>query len=51
MMEVKAIIYHILLQFSVEPTHETTIPMRLAKAPGAMKPEKEIILALRRRQA
>lgn len=49
LMEIKALAYHILLHFSLEPSADTIIPMRLAKAPGTLKPENKIMLSLKRR--
>lgn len=48
-MEIKAIVYHIMLQFSLEVSHETPIPVRLAKTLVTMKADKDIILSLKRR--
>lgn len=47
-MTVKAIVYHLLLAFSFEPTIKTQIPLRLACSQNAM-PEHGIHLELKRR--
>lgn len=47
-MEVKAIVYHLLLSFSLEPTIQTQIPLRLACGQNT-RPERGIHLELKRR--
>lgn len=44
-MEMKALIYYILLNFKIEPNEKTQIPLKLSKEP-AMKTEKGIWVQL-----
>uniref|UniRef100_A0AAG5DMS8 Cytochrome P450 n=1 Tax=Anopheles atroparvus TaxID=41427 RepID=A0AAG5DMS8_ANOAO len=46
LMEVKAIVYHLLLNFQFVPTSRTPIPMRLAKGFVTLKPEKGMHMKL-----
>lgn len=46
-MEVKAIVYHLMLSFSLEPTIKTQIPVKLAKSPGGTQTERGIHLELK----
>lgn len=43
-MGLKAIIYHIVLNFILEPNENTPIPMRYKKSPVGMSPEKTVSL-------
>uniref|UniRef100_A0A1B0D3B4 Uncharacterized protein n=1 Tax=Phlebotomus papatasi TaxID=29031 RepID=A0A1B0D3B4_PHLPP len=45
LMEMKALIYYILLNFKIEPNEKTQIPLKLSKEP-AMKTEKEMFQLL-----
>ncbi|KFB49805.1 hypothetical protein ZHAS_00017823 [Anopheles sinensis] len=46
LMEVKAIVYHLLLNFKFEPTDRTPIPMRLAKGFTTLRAEKGMHMKL-----
>uniref|UniRef100_A0A1B0CWX1 Cytochrome n=1 Tax=Lutzomyia longipalpis TaxID=7200 RepID=A0A1B0CWX1_LUTLO len=48
LMEVKALLYYILLNFTIEPNEKTQIPLKLSKEP-ALKAEKGIHLQFRPR--
>ena len=41
-MEVKAILYHVLLNFKIEPNEQTQIPLKLAKSPIGISFEKGV---------
>lgn len=45
-MEVKAVIYYMLLKYKFVPNKDTQIPLKFAKNAGAIKPEKGINLQL-----
>ena len=49
-MEVKVILYYLLLNFSLEPNEKSQIPLRLTKTPLALKAEKGVHLELRPRK-
>lgn len=49
-MEIKTIFFYILLNFSLEKTPKTQIPLKLEKIPIAMKPEGGIWTALTPRE-
>lgn len=48
-MEVKAVLYHLLLNFSFEPNEKTQIPMILKKFAFSLIPEKGMHLELKPR--
>lgn len=48
-MELKTIIYYLLLNFSFEVHEKTQIPLRMEKSPNRLTPEKGIWLELRPR--
>lgn len=50
LMEIKAIFYYILLNFSLEVTEKTQIPLQLEKHPLAVKPEKGVWVELKPRE-
>ncbi|XP_049294620.1 probable cytochrome P450 9f2 [Anopheles funestus] len=50
LMEVKAIIYYMLQEFSFEPTPNTQIPLRLAKGFAGMRSEKGVFVEFRPRK-
>lgn len=50
LMEIKTIFFYILLNFSLEKTPKTQIPLKLEKIPIAMKPEGGIWTALTPRE-
>ncbi|XP_055640724.1 probable cytochrome P450 9f2 [Toxorhynchites rutilus septentrionalis] len=50
LMEVKAMVYYILKDFSLEPTEKTQIPLRLTKNMFALQSEKGIWLELKPRK-
>lgn len=49
LMELKTVIYYLLLNFSFEKTEKTQIPLQYEKVPFGMKPEKGIWVALKPR--
>ncbi|XP_055679446.1 probable cytochrome P450 9f2 [Lutzomyia longipalpis] len=49
LMELKSIIYHLVLHFKLEPTAETQIPLKMAKSFGAIESERGLYLQLRSR--
>jgi len=50
LMELKAIIYYLLLNFTVEPNEKTQIPIKLKKTPVALITEKGVHLEFRLRK-
>lgn len=48
--EIKAILYNLLLRFSLEPNSDTQMPLKLKKSPFAMMSEKGIHLELKSRK-
>lgn len=51
LMEVKSLIYHLLLNFRLEPNEKTQIPLKLKKSPSANETEQGIHLHLNPRSA
>lgn len=49
-MEVKAIIYFLLLEFSFEPNERTQIPLKLKKLPFSLLPEKGVEITFKPRK-
>lgn len=49
-MEVKAVIYYLILNFKFEPNENSQIPLKLKKSPVAMATEKGINLAMKVRK-
>lgn len=49
-MEIKAILYYLLLNFSFEPNAKTQIPVILAKSPHTLLPENGVHLELKPRK-
>lgn len=49
LMEMKTIVYYLLLNFSFEVHEKTQIPLRIEKSPNRLKPEKGIWVELRPR--
>lgn len=47
LMEVKSLIYHLVLNFRLEPNEKTQIPLQLKKNPGGMTTEKGIHLQMK----
>lgn len=41
-MEIKAVLFNILLHFSIEPTENTQIPLKLAKSSATIVTEKGV---------
>lgn len=50
LMEIKAILYHMLLKFSFEPNKQTQIPIKLKKALFSLVPENGMHLELKLRK-
>lgn len=50
LMEIKAVFYNLLLNFSFEPNERTVIPVKLQKTPFTMRPENGMHLALKPRK-
>jgi cytochrome P450 family 9 len=50
LMEAKTVLYYMILNFSFEVTAKTQIPLKLARLPFGIKPEKEIYLVLNPRK-
>lgn len=50
-MEVKAILYNLLLNFSIEPNAKTPIPLILKKSPFVLAPKDGMHLELKPRKA
>ncbi|XP_053683474.1 cytochrome P450 9e2-like [Sabethes cyaneus] len=50
LMEVKAIVYHMLLQFSFVRTENTPVPMSLLRGLAAMGSERDVMIALKLRK-
>ncbi|KAJ6634903.1 putative cytochrome P450 9f2 [Pseudolycoriella hygida] len=50
LMEIKAILYYLLLNFSFEACEKTQIPVKLQKIPFSLKPENGMHVKLRKRQ-
>lgn len=48
-MELKAAVYHLVLQFEFETCEQTQIPLQLARIPGGFQSERGIHLTLKRR--
>lgn len=46
LMEVKSVIYHLLLHFKFEPNEKTQIPINISKQPFGMTSEKGVNLRL-----
>lgn len=46
LMEVKAVLYYLLLNFKFEPNADTQIPLKLKKSPGGVATEKGVNLRL-----
>lgn len=49
-MEVKTIFYYLLLNFCIDVTEKTQIPLQLKKSPIAMTAEKGLWVALKPRE-
>lgn len=49
LMEVKAILYYLLLHFSIEVCEQTVIPLKFKKSPMALKVDHDVFLHLRPR--
>ncbi|KXJ83959.1 hypothetical protein RP20_CCG022305 [Aedes albopictus] len=49
LMEMKAVLYYLLLNFSFEVTEKTQIPLKMAKTPSRIAAEKGIWIALKPR--
>ncbi|XP_058837443.1 cytochrome P450 9e2-like [Topomyia yanbarensis] len=50
LMEVKSIVYHMLLHFSFERTDRTLVPMKLIRGAVTMGSEKDVVVALKLRK-
>jgi len=50
LMEIKAVIYYLLLSFTLEPNGDSQIPIKLKKSPMAMVSEKGIYMAMKPRK-
>lgn len=44
LMEIKAIVYYLLQNFSIEPSQNTEIPLKLKKVPFGIRSEKGLYL-------
>lgn len=49
LMNIKAIAFYLLLNFNIQPYEETQIPIKFAKAPAVLTPEKGIHLEFKQR--
>lgn len=49
-MEIKTMLYFLVLHFSIEPNEQTQIPLKLKKTPFALATEKGLFLEFKRRQ-
>lgn len=49
-MELKAIVYSLLLKFEIIPNEKTQIPIRIAKIPLGARPEKGVHVQLKLRK-
>lgn len=50
LLKIKVIIYHLLLNFSLEPNENTQIPLRLKKSPFSLRSEKGVFLNFKPRK-
>lgn len=50
LMELKAIVYSLLLKFEIIPNEKTQIPIRIAKIPFGARPEKGVHVQLKLRK-
>lgn len=50
LMQIKAILYNLLLNFSFEANEKTEIPLKLKKSPFSLNPENGMFLELKPRQ-
>lgn len=50
LMEIKAILYHLLLNFTFEPNEKMEIPLKLKKTPFTLDAEKGVNLELKLRK-
>lgn len=50
-MEMKAVVYYLLLNFSFDVTEKTQIPLKMQKSPSRLVSEKGIWIALKPRVA
>lgn len=50
LMEIKAVVYHLLLEFRLEPSEHTPIPLKFKRHPHSVKLDDGIHLSLRRRR-
>lgn len=49
LMELKAVVYYLLLNFELTPNHKTQIPIKIAKSPFGIRAEKGVELHLKLR--